>query len=48
MSGIEIIILCGVVSVIVSVVSILVSTSYGTDWLIDWWRKLEHRWWERS
>ena len=44
MSSVQIIIFCGILSVIVSVISILVSTSYGTDWLIDWWRRLEQRW----
>ena len=43
MSGIQIIIICGVVSVIVSVISILVSTSYGCDWLLDGWRMLLRR-----
>jgi hypothetical protein len=41
-TGLEIIIFCGIVSVVVSVVSILVSTSYGCDWLIEIWRKLKN------
>ena len=40
MTGLQIIILCGIISVIVSVVSILVSTSYGCDWLLHFWRKV--------
>lgn len=43
MSGIQVIIFCGVISVIVSVISILVSTSYGCDWLLDWWRAVTKR-----
>ena len=40
MTTLQIIIACGVISTIVSVLSILVSTSYGSDWLIDWWGKI--------
>ena len=41
MTGIQIIIACGIISVVVSVVSILVSTSYGCDWLIDFWKRFD-------
>ena len=43
MDSFQVIIFCGVISVIVSVISILVSTSYGCDWLLDWWQMLLRR-----
>jgi hypothetical protein len=39
MTTLQIIIACGVISVIVSVLSILTSTNYGCDWLIALWKK---------
>ena len=39
MTTLQIIIACGIISVVVSVLSILVSTSYGCDWLIQWWQR---------
>ena len=40
MTGLQIIVMCGIVAVVVSIASILVSTSYGCDWLLQIWRKI--------